>query len=138
MKGILKFWNKTKVQMRDAKNGDILILVPSKTLANDLRTTYIPGILKIVDKESETYSNTLLELLQFLFLYDEITHKIKTKNEDDSKLIYMMPILYKIAETKLNTKGDSKYKEHALTFHNWLRCSDCKHDECKVKMTNDV
>ena len=91
---------------RKPGENNIEILMPSKSLANKIREQYIPDLIEFVIKEKQHF--TLLEFLQFLFLYDEITDHAKKENKDDPKLINMLPILVKIAEELLKVEDPNK------------------------------
>ena len=144
MDSLLHFWNTTKVLISGKQGVDnIKILVPSRELAEELRVNYIPKIIEFVKKEDMETANSLQHLLQFLFLYDEITHNIKKKSEDDPKLIEMLPILVNISEKLLEENAGkelTKYQKHALSFKRWLRCSKDIHDRktmCEECKNND-
>ena len=98
-KDLLHFWGETKITMNQTKGGDIKILAPSNSLAKIVRENYIEKLIEFVMKDQ--YQHTINDLLQFLFLYDEITHQFKVRSQDDPKLISMLPILVKISEKLL-------------------------------------
>ena len=80
-------------------------------LSKSLKKKYFPRLVEIVVLEYSYSHNTLLNFLQLLFFYDEITFNCKKENIHDPKLISMLPILVNITE-KLIEKSE-KYREYA-------------------------
>ena len=114
--------------------GSNYILVPSDRLVNDLRNEYIPSLIEIVKQESQWGSqHTLGDLLEFLFLYQEITGNDSNMNMEkeleNSHVIRMLPILVEIAEKLL--KGNERYKEQSTDFKQILRYKGNKSNESK-------
>jgi len=94
---------------KEAKGfGKNMILVPDKDLVKQLRRQYMPKLISCVGTEARFgIYTTLDDVLQFLLLYAAITIGVQRRNPDDPRLMNMMPILLKIAQTLL--KESSEY-----------------------------